>query len=231
MNKFDTLKSKQRHLRDGFPETMGLRVHRAISWIGKAEQSKSDPDAAFLFYWIAFNAAYADETDVATDAPLGERSQFVEFLTRLVKLDQQGQLHDALWLKFRGPVAKLMENRYVYRPFWLNQNEVPGHEDWARKFRSSAEHFVRAMADKQTARVLTLVFERLYMLRCQMMHGGTTWGGKVNRDQVRDGASILGTLVPVMVDLMLDNPEEDWGRPFYPVVGPMPGVRRPQMRR
>ena len=35
----------------------------------------------------------------------------------------------------------------------------------------------------------------------------------------------------VMVDLMLDNPEEDWGRPFYPVVGPMPGVRRPQMRR
>jgi hypothetical protein len=30
---------------------------------------------------------------------------------------------------------------------------------------------------------------------------------------------------------MLDNPEEDWGRPFYPVVGPMPGVRRPQMRR
>jgi hypothetical protein len=94
-----------------------------------------------------------------------------------------------------------------------------------------ARHFVRAMADKQTARVLTLVFERLYMLRCQMMHGGTTWGGKVNRGQVRDGASILGALVPVMVDLMLDNPEEDWGRPFYPVVGPMPGFRRPQMRR
>ena len=56
-------------------------------------------------------------------------------------------------------------------------------------------------------------------------------GGKVNRDQVRDCAAILGTLVPVMVDLMLDNPEEDWGRPFYQVVGPMPGVRHPKMRR
>ena len=108
MDKFDTLKSKQRHLRDGFPKTMGLRLHRAISWIGKADQTKSDPDAAFLSCWIAFNAAYADETNLATDTPLGERSQFVEFLTRLVKLDLQGQLHDALWRKFRGPVAKLM---------------------------------------------------------------------------------------------------------------------------
>jgi hypothetical protein len=41
----------------------------------------------------------------------------------------------------------------------------------------------------------------------------------VNRDQVRDGAAILGFLMPVMVDLMLDNPEEDWGQPLYPVVG------------
>ena len=34
MNKFDTLKSEQRHLSDGVPETMGLWVHRAVSWIG-----------------------------------------------------------------------------------------------------------------------------------------------------------------------------------------------------
>jgi hypothetical protein len=35
---------------------------------------------------------------------------------------------------------------------------------------------------------------------------------------VRDGAAILGFLMPVFVDLMMDNPQEDWGRPFYPVV-------------
>ena len=59
----------------------------------------------------------------------------------------------------------------------------------------------------------------LYMLRNQMMHGGTTWNSSVNRDQVKDGAAILGVLLPVMIDLMLDHPHEDWGTPCYPVVG------------
>ena len=54
------LKDKQRAIRANFPEKMGLRVHRSISWIGRAELVGDDHDASFLFYWIAFNAAYAD---------------------------------------------------------------------------------------------------------------------------------------------------------------------------
>ena len=63
---------------------------------------------------------------------------------------------------------------------------------------------------------LSFVFDRLYVLRNQLVHGGATWNSAVNRDQVRDGASILGFLMPVFVDVMMDNPHEDWGRPFYP---------------
>ncbi len=51
-----------------------------------------------------------------------------------------------------------------------------------------------------------------------MIHGGATWNSEVNRAQVTDGADILSFLVPVFVDIMMDNPAEDWGRPFYPVV-------------
>ena len=67
-------------------------------------------------------------------------------------------------------------------------------------------------------RVLSNVFDRLYVLRNQLVHGGSTWNSDINRDQVRDGAAILEFLVPVFVDVMMDNPQEDWGRPFYPVV-------------
>ncbi|TJV93347.1 MAG: hypothetical protein E5X52_31940 [Mesorhizobium sp.] len=70
--KFEALKEKQRQLRAGFPENFGLRVHRSISWIGRAEAEVNDPAAAFLFLWIAFNAAYADERDVR-----GEREALV----------------------------------------------------------------------------------------------------------------------------------------------------------
>lgn len=212
------LKQKQRHLREGFPEDIGLRIHRAISWVGRAEQEKQDYDAAFIFFWIAFNSAYAGEAEGETERSLGERQQFIDLIDRLVERDTTGRLYTAIWDRFRGPIATLMENRFVYRPFWLYQNGIPGNENWAKRFKSSAERFVRSMADKDTAYVLREVFDRLYMLRCQMMHGGTTWNSKVNREQVRDGAQILQILLPVMVDIMMDNPEDDWGRPFYPVV-------------
>ncbi len=215
---FEELKSKQRDIREGFPEELGLRVHRAISWFGRAEKEQGDNDAAFLFLWISFNAAYAHEEEDSGFMKLGDRKQFIWFIEKMVALDEGGRLHDALWIKFRGPVAKLMQNRFVYRPFWLNQNGLPGGENWSKKWKRSAEHFVRDMADKHTARVLREVFDRLYVLRCQMVHGGTTWDSNVNRDQVMDGAAILGTIVPVMIDLMMDNPEADWGKPFYPVI-------------
>ena len=35
---------------------MGLRAHRSISWIGRAEAAEDD--ARLIFLWIAFNAAH-----------------------------------------------------------------------------------------------------------------------------------------------------------------------------
>ncbi|PZX17488.1 hypothetical protein LX81_01211 [Palleronia aestuarii] len=46
---FATLKVRQRSLRDDWPQPFALRIHRAISWIGRAEQEHEDRAAAFLF--------------------------------------------------------------------------------------------------------------------------------------------------------------------------------------
>ena len=214
------LKAKQRLLREGFPQELGLRVHRAISWIGRAEAETQDHDAAFIFLWIAFNAAYADDRDVEADRSLGDRAQFVAFIDRLVALDAEARLYGVVWDRFRGPIGQLMDNEFIFRPFWLSRNGEGRGEDWARRFRASSDRFVRAMADKDTGHVLGQMFDRLYMLRCQIMHGGATWNGRVNRAQVRDAAAILRVVMPVVVDILMENPEEDWGQPFYPVVTP-----------
>ena len=50
------------------------------------------------------------------------------------------------------------------------------------------------------------------------MHGGSTWNSAVNRDQVKDGTQILAFLIPIFVDIMMDNHKSDWGLPYYPVV-------------
>jgi len=66
--------------------------------------------------------------------------------------------------------------------------------------------------------VLAVVFDRLYVLRNQLVHVGATWGGSVNRQQVRDGANLLGRLLRAMVGLMLGHPELELGEIGYPVV-------------
>jgi hypothetical protein len=214
---FEALKEKQRAIRDGFPETMGLRVHRAISWIGRAEGCGDDDDARFIFLWIAFNAAYADEREFQ-ETLLGERAEFLGYFTKLVTLDHEKRIYNALWQRFSGPVRLLMENRYVYNPFWHFHNGVSGYEDWEEKFKSSSRTFAYALQSRDTSRVLGFVFDRLYVLRNQIVHGGSTWNSSVNRHQVKDGAAILTFLLPIFVDLMMDNPNKDWGKPFYPVV-------------
>ena len=95
---------------------------------------------------------------------------------------------------------------------------MEGFEDWEDWFRASGRRVRRALEDRDTVRVLRLVFDRPYVLRNQIVYGGATWNSRVNRNQVRDGAAILAFLMPVFVDVMMDNPREDWGRPFYPVV-------------
>lgn len=214
---FAALKEKQRTIRNGFPENMGLRVHRAISWIGRAEACGGDADARFIFLWIAFNAAYADEREFQS-VTLGERAAFLEFFRKLVALDREGRIYKAVWQRFSGPFRLLMDNRYVFNPFWQHHNGIDGYADWQETFRHSTTAFNNAFQSGDTARVLSFVFDRLYVLRNQIVHGGATWNGGVNRAQVTDGAAILTVLMPVFVDLMMDNPDAKWGRPFYPVI-------------
>ena len=179
------LKAKQRELRDGFPETMGLRVHRAISWIGRAEAA-GDDDARFLFLWIGFDAAYADEEEVQNLAA-PERDAFKEYFQKVVRLDAGQRIYDAIWDNFSGPIQVLLHNKYVFTPFWKHHNAVEGFGDWEEWFRASERRFRRALEERNTVRVLRLVFDRLYLLRNQIVHGGATWNSRVNRDQVRGG--------------------------------------------
>ena len=212
---FEALKAKQRALREGFAEPVGLRVHRAISWYGRAMAETRDPDVRFILLWIGFNAAYAGHIEAETES---ERDGFRTFFDSLVKLDAGHRIYDAVWDRFSQEVRTLLANRYVFAPFWHHQNGLPGHDGWERQLAASERETKAAMSRFDTARLLRVVFDRLYVLRNQLVHGGATWNGKVNRAQVRDGAAVLAWMLPVFIDIIMDNPDHPWGRPYYPVV-------------
>ena len=50
------------------------------------------------------------------------------------------------------------------------------------------------------------------------MHGGATYKSKVNRAQVRDAGNILKMIIPIIIDIMIKNRNENWGEIYYPVV-------------
>jgi len=213
---FKDLKIKQREIRSEFSPELGVRVHRCLSWLNRAEQASEDCDAAFIFFWISFNAAYAEEINDGTI--IGERSAFDGYFQKLIELDTGNQIYDAIWEKFSDSIRLFIDNHYIFQPFWKFHNQVEGYEDWTDRFDSSKRRFNGALARHDTRTILSMLFDRLYVLRNQLVHGGATWNSSVNRDQVRDGARILGFLVPIFVDLMMDNPDVDWGLPYYPVV-------------
>jgi len=215
MSQFEIIKKKQRSLREGFPEALALRVHRSISWLGRAEQERDDIDVQFILYWIGFNAAYA--ADLREEFG-NERDTFRTFFSALVDLDTSKRIYNAVWDRFSQEIRVFLDNQYVFAPFWAHQNGFPGNADWEARLIAAKKRANEAVVQRDTVKVLTILFDRLYVLRNQLLHGGATWNSQVNRNQVRDGASLLATLLPVFIDLMLDAPQRDWGQPFYPVV-------------
>ncbi len=195
---------------------LGLRMRRAVSWLERAEQEKDDLDAAFIFYWISFNAAYATDLDFAESE--SERSRFSKYFQRVIPLDKDRLIYNAVWNRFTGPIRLLMDNQFVFDPFWKYQNRVLGFADWKQRFESSQSRIRGALARQDTGMILDTLFDRLYVLRNQLIHGGATWRSSRNRDQVQDGARIMAFLVPIFINLMLENPEIDWGPPYYSVV-------------
>lgn len=211
----DVLELRQRQLRHGQDEAMRTRLHRALSWLGRAEKERDDVDARFLFLWVAFNAAYAGQfTD---EGPELARARV--FIGRLLALDRKRRLHALLFERFSGPVRTLMDNRYVYAPFWRAMAEHDASERWKAGFAESKRLALRALLEQATDTCLMLVLERLYTLRNQLVHGGATWNSRANRSQLHDGARLLGALVPLMLELMIEaSPAEQQG--FGPVAYP-----------
>ena len=198
-----------------------LRMHRALSWLQRAEAAGEDDDVAFVCLWIAFNAAYAQDLGQGTGST-SERQAFRNVMADVCALDQGKALSALVWQVFPGPIRLLLDNQYVFQPFWdaLNNprsdGSTPGH--WREAFDDARQRVHRALAQQDTERVLYEVFVRLYTLRNQLMHGGATWNSSVNRSQVRDGRALLARVLPVMLGVMMDCPERFEGRPFYPVV-------------
>ena len=215
MYRYQLLKQRHRQQREQFNQNLNLRVHRALSWLDKAEQSSPDLDAQYIFLWIAFNSAYAHE--IPTNNRTNEKQCFSNFFERITHLDKDQSLYNLVWTEFPSSVRLLLNNHYVFSPFWQYKSGDISENDWQESFNKAKESAHRALGNRDTIKVLNIIFSRLYTLRNQLIHGGATWQSSANRDQLRDGVAFLSKAVPLIISLMMDDGAACWGTANYPV--------------
>ena len=197
------------------------RLRRADAWHRRSQEARPDSEERFIFLWISFNAAYGPTVPGSQDNSSSERRAFNSFRRKIVDRDKCNDLQSIICTKFAGPIRMLMDNKYVFEPFWEWVRNEQTSNAWRSTFSADRRAFRKSFANGDVCGLLRGVFRRLYTLRNQIIHGGSTpkegWG----QDQVRDGARIMDALVPVILGIMRTAIEKDrdssiWGEVRYP---------------
>jgi hypothetical protein len=167
----------------------------------------------FISLWISFNACYA--VDINGLSSKSEKAKLRDFTSSLVAFDRT-RLYNLFWEKFSGPVKVLIENKFVFEKFWeYTRGES---DDYEFAFNKSITAASNCLSKQNIEGLLEIVLERLYTLRNQLIHGGATYNSKLNRAQLRDACNIMQLLVPIIIDIMLENGKHNWGEIAYPVI-------------
>ena len=120
------------------------------------------------------------------------------------------------WTKLR--VRLVLDNQYTYQGYWDYQNKKIGLDVCKAQLEQEKKKVAKALQQKHSVDILLVLFNRLYTLRNQLMHGGSTYKSSLNRKQLQDGCQILSALLPAFLYIALENADSlDLGKPFYPV--------------
>lgn len=187
-----------------------IRIHRACSWLQRVEElAEDDLDQRLILLWIGFNSLYG-RWDRSRRESEPDGITIREFLSRLSKLDEENRLADLLDDQ-RNLVLSIFSDDYLADYFWE-----------AGKSSASARHKAGGWyAGENYGMILEKLMDRIYLLRCQLVHGAATCQGKLNRVALRSCSRILDQLVRVFVVIMIDHgAEQVWGPLCYPPLGP-----------
>lgn len=198
-----------------------VRFHRACSWLQRVEQldDKADLDFALLGQWTAFNALYGQWDEVPKE-PLPDKMCWRVFLDRMLELDADGVITDAL-MDHKPLVMSILEDEYLSRYFWQEPSDERARKSKKVKFDARTWYL-----DGNWTMILDRLIERVYFLRCQLVHGAATYNGSLNRTAIRRCSTMMGHLLPAMLSVWIDDGAgEDWGIMCYPPMKKAVGVK------
>ena len=193
-----------------------IRTHRAFSWLDRVAELGSDPasDEGLIFRWVRLNSLYG-RWDDATGRPEEDRVSWSSFLDRIMELDVDGRICGML-VEHKRLVMSVFKDAFLTKYFW----EAPSQQR-IRKSQKTKHDADTWYQQDQYRLILQRVTERIYFLRCQLVHGGATSRSRLNRTAVKRCSIMLGHLVTAILLVTIDHgSDEDWGPLCYPPLTP-----------
>jgi hypothetical protein len=215
-------------------QATSIRFHRACSWMARIEQmpEEQDHDLGLVSLWIAFNSLYGQwdcqrreprpdreswrlslygQWDCQRREPRPDRESWRLFIDRILKLDREGQVRAALQ-EHKRLVMALFDDEYVSAYFWQEPTAIR-----AKASRKAAHNAHSWYVEQRWTQILDEILARVYVMRCQLVHGAATYGGKLNRTSLKHCVTIMQRLLPALLLVWIDHgTDEDWGPMCYP---------------
>ena len=215
------------------------RVRRMDAWIRRArvflrnhEQEKASvsPDAKnalttgvhaqFMCWWIAFEAGYARE------GPKGEASGSKKDMANFINCAMQKKVawqswHSAL-NRVKAHAITIIELPPASQKFWREGRGALAAQweaDFHKEAEKAKEELTRAISGdlQSTYKFLRMLcVERLYVVRNQIFHGGSSLDDSYGHPQVELSVKLLSELVHGFRQTISNNLDVDWKAVPYP---------------
>jgi len=194
-----------------------IRLHRCWSWLQRLEELDDAgvgvDDARLIYGWIALNSLYG-RWDPERREPVSDLYSLGTFLSRLFDADADARI-GSLLTDQRELVTAIVGDEFLSRHFWQD----PG-EGEARRAQGHARKLGSLFYEKRYAVILDMVLKRVYLARCQLVHGAATHGGQLNREAVGRCAAFIGHFLPAASLIIIDHAwDGDWDGLCYPPMG------------
>ena len=192
-----------------------VRFHRACSWLDQSEQldAGQEPDTVLIQQWVALNALYG-QWDADAREPGPERAAWKVFLERILSIDETSEIRSVL-VEHKQLVVAILENAYLNRYFWEDPTEPSKSRHTKGRFRAHSWY-----VENRWLMIAEQLLDRIYLLRCQVVHGASTYGSRLNRDALKHCTTMMRLMIPAILQVWVHHgADEDWGPLCYPPVG------------
>lgn len=205
---------KERLARQKSDHPTAVRFHRACSWLDQIESLDfgRQSDLVLIHQWIALNALYGNWDGIARE-PAADHTRWKGFLAELLAIDDSQHI-EAVLTEHKRLVLAILGNAYLNRYFWTEPTE-----ESKGRFARSEKQALSWYIEKRWLMIAEQLLERVYLLRCQLIHGAATCGSQLNRDALRHCTTMMRWLLPAVIRVWIDHGSDmDWGPMCYPPI-------------